>query len=64
MDPLFPPHPTPKEKEKKTTTIYKILAIRLQLPMKKTPYNNSDLFLLSTNDERKKNASRHCHPSC
>ena len=31
-------HPTPKEKEKKTTTIYKILAIRLQLPMKKNPY--------------------------
>jgi hypothetical protein len=38
MDPLFPPHPIPppkKEKTQNTTPIYKILAIRLQLPMKK-----------------------------
>jgi hypothetical protein len=40
MDPLFPPHPTPplKKKKKNPTTIYKILAIRLQLPIKKNPY--------------------------
>jgi hypothetical protein len=40
MDPLFPPHPPHpqiKKQQQKTTTIYKILAIRLQLPMKKKP---------------------------
>ena len=36
MDPLFPPKRKEKNtKTQKTTTIYKILAIRLQFPMKK-----------------------------
>jgi hypothetical protein len=39
MDPLFPSHPIspPKKEKKNPTTIYKILAIGLQLPMKKNP---------------------------
>jgi hypothetical protein len=37
------PHPIPKEKKTpKTTTIYQILAIRLQLPMKKKHHINNN----------------------